>query len=161
MTAIPKIRLFLILLYLAAFVCSCNRKNDVIPDTYVSFEIDLYDPEFVELLSIGGSVYVDASTNNFGSRAAGFAGNGIIITQGPANEFYAYDRTCPHDYSENGQAIRVNLDQTYFTMANCPECGSFFELMAAGTPVDSAISRYPLKNYRTILNGSHVFVSNY
>ena len=41
--------------------------NDVIPDVYVDFTIDLLDPEFVNLTAIGNSDTVDASTNNWGS----------------------------------------------------------------------------------------------
>jgi len=134
--------------------CSKN-KHDVIPDVHVDFTLDLSDPEFVNLTAIGSDT-VDGSTNNWGSYAAGgYLGNGIIIYNG-GDVFYAYDRTCPHDYEINGLSIRVKID---FTIANCPKCGTVYSLSASGTPV-SGIGRYPLKNYRTSFDGRFVRVWN-
>ncbi len=143
---------------LAIIFSSCNKNNDVIPDRYVSFTLNLSDPEFVNLNAIGGSVTVNASTNNWGTRAAGFDNNGIIISRG-VDEFYAYDRTCPHDYAINRQSIQVQIDATGFAKAVCPECGTTYELISFGTPA-SGIGRYPLKNYKTRFDGANVTVWN-
>ena len=141
---------------LAITLSSCNKnRNDVIPDVYVNFILNLDDPQFVTLNALGGSDTVDAHTNNWGSEAAGFNGNGIIIYRGP-DEFYAYDRTCPHDYAVNGLSIKVNID---FMLAVCPKCGTTYSLAAFGTPA-SGIGRYPLKNYRTSFDGRFVRVWN-
>jgi nitrite reductase/ring-hydroxylating ferredoxin subunit len=151
-----KIRFFLIIIALAVTLSSCNKnKNDVIPDTIVDFTINLNDPQFVNLNALGGADTVDARTNNWGSFAAGFAGNGIIIYCG-GDEFYAYDRTCPYDYAVNGLSIKVKID---FTLAICPKCGTTYALSAFGTPA-SGIGRYPLKNYRTSFDGGYVKVWN-
>jgi nitrite reductase/ring-hydroxylating ferredoxin subunit len=154
-TSDSKIRFFLISVTFVLIFSSCNKKNDVIPDVYVNFILDLNDPEFVNLNAIGGSDTVDARTNNWGLEAAGFDGNGIIIYRGP-DEFYAYDRTCPHDYAVNELSIKVNID---FTLAVCPKCGTTYALSASGTPA-SGIGRYPLKNYRTRFDGRFVTVWN-
>ncbi len=130
---------------------SCNKKNDVIPDTFVNFTLDLNDPEFVNLSAFGGSVTVDSRTNNWGAGAAGFDGNGIIICYG-VDEFYAYDRTCPHDYVNNSLSIKVNIDPGNSTIAICPKCGTKYGLTVGGTPA-SGVGRYPLKNYRTSYPG--------
>lgn len=119
----------------------------MIPDVYVNFTIDLNDPQFVNLNAIGSDT-VDAQTNNWGSAAAGFDGNGIIIYSG-VDEFYAYDRTCPHDYAVNGLSIKVKID---FTVAYCPVCNTTYALAAGGTPA-SGIGKYPLKNYKTSFDG--------
>src|SRR5664279_4087593 len=95
-----KIVFFFIAAALTLSLDSCNKKNDVIPNTYVNFTLDLNDPEFVNLSAFGGSVTVNSRTNNWGTGAAGFDGNGIIVCYG-VDEFYAYDRTCPHDYVNN------------------------------------------------------------
>jgi nitrite reductase/ring-hydroxylating ferredoxin subunit len=140
----------------AITLSSCdNNKNDVIPDVVVDFNLDLNDPQFVGLNVMGGSDTVDSRTNNWGQFASGFNGNGIIIYRG-ADEFYAYDRTCPHDYTVNGLSIKVNID---FTLAICPKCGTSYALAAFGTPA-SGIGRYPLKNYRTSFDGRYVRVWN-
>ena len=163
MASDSKIRFFLITMTLVITLSSCNKnKNDVIPDAHVYFILDLNGPEFVNLNGITGSDTVNAQdprTNNWGNGAAGFDGNGIIIYRVGPDEFYAYDRTCPHDYAVNGLSIKVNIDFTYFTLAVCPKCGTKYALSVGGTPY-SGIGRYPLKNYRTSLDGRYVTVWN-
>ena len=142
-----KIGFFFITVIFAAILTSCNKKNDVIPDTYVNFTLNLNDPEFINLSGFGGSVTVDSRTNNWGSGSAGYDGNGIIICYG-VEEFYAYDRTCPHDYVNNGLSIKVSIDPKNSTIAICPKCGTKYGLTVGGTPA-SGVGRYPLKNYKT------------
>jgi len=154
-TSVSKIRFFLIALTFTIFFGSCNKENDVIPDVYVDFTLDLFDPEFVNLNAIGSDT-VDARTNNWGRGSAGFEGNGIIVYNGGDGQFYAYDRTCPHDYEVNGLSVKVKID---FTIAVCPKCGTTYALSASGTPA-SGTGRYPLKNYRTYFDGRYVRVYN-
>jgi nitrite reductase/ring-hydroxylating ferredoxin subunit len=154
-----KVTIFLITVALIALVCSCKKsENDVIPDTYIDFTLDLSDPEFVALNSLGGSVTVNARTNNWGLRAAGFDGNGIIVCAW-VDEFYAYDMTCPHDYINSGLSIKLNIDPLSSMFAICPECGTKYALTAGGTPA-SGPGKYPLKNYRTNYDGRFVRVWN-
>jgi hypothetical protein len=153
-----KIRLFFIAMTLIVVLSSCNKKNDVIPDTYVNFTLNLNDPEFVNLSGFGGSVAVSSTTNNWGLGAAGFNGNGIIICSG-VEEFYAYDRTCPQDYEVSSLSIKVNIDPTNSTLAVCPKCGTKYGLAVGGTPT-SGVGRYPLKNYKTSYEGNYVTVWN-
>jgi nitrite reductase/ring-hydroxylating ferredoxin subunit len=154
-----KIRYFFILAAISIMTVSCNRnKNDVIPDVPVDFTINLNDPEFVNLTTLFGSVYINSSTNNWGINSAGYNGNGIIVFAGP-DEFYAYDRTCPHDYAVNNINARVYIDDQIY--AECPSCKTKYALTNFGTPISDTIGRYPLKNYRTSLNGNYVTVWNY
>jgi nitrite reductase/ring-hydroxylating ferredoxin subunit len=154
------INIFFILLLTLLFPASCSKeKNDVIPDVYVDFYISLNDPQFFDLTAPLNYAYVDASTNNIGERAAGYDGNGIIIFRAQENEFFAYDRTCPHDYFVNGMSIKVSvIDGIY---AVCPECSSKYALPNYGTPLSGYVSKYPLKNYRTSFDGLNVHVWNY
>jgi len=158
MASDSKIRLFFIAVALVITLGSCNKKNDVIPDTYVNFTLDLNDPEFVTLNGFGGSVAVGSSTNNWGPSAAGYNGNGIIICYG-VDEFYAYDRTCPHDYVVNSLSVKVTIDPGNSTIAVCPKCGTKYGLTVGGTPA-SGVGRYPLKNYKTRQQGNYVTVWN-
>lgn len=137
------------------FTSCIKNKNDVVPDVYVDFTLDLADPEFINLVSIGSDT-VNALTNNWGTGAAGFDGNGIIVYNGGDDYFYAYDRTCPHCWEVNGLSIRVKID---FTIATCPKCGTTYSLAASGTPV-SGVGQYPLKNYKTSFDGRFVRVWN-
>jgi len=139
--------------FFAAVICipvlsSCkSTNNDIIPDVFVDFTIDLLDPEFVNLSAIGNSDTVDASTNNWGYRSAGYDGNGIIIYSGP-DEYFAFDRTCPYDYAANDLSVKVKID---YAIAECPVCGTSYALSAFGTPV-SGVGKYQLKNYKTRFN---------
>jgi nitrite reductase/ring-hydroxylating ferredoxin subunit len=144
-------KVILVLIILSGvFLTSCNKdEGDVIPDVYVDFTLDLLDPEFAGLSVIDASDTVDASTNNWGNRAAGFDNNGIIIYRGP-EEFYAYDRTCPYDYAVNGLSIKVVID---FAIAVCPECGTTYSLSTFGVP-SSGVGNYSLKNYKTSFDGN-------
>jgi nitrite reductase/ring-hydroxylating ferredoxin subunit len=158
MASDSKIRFFLIAGALVIIFSSCNKKNDVVPNTYVNFTLDLNDVEFANLSVFGGSVTVDSHTNNWGVGAAGYGGNGIIVCFG-VEEFYAYDRTCPHDYKVNSLSIKVNIDPGNSTIAVCPKCGTKYGLTVGGTPA-SGVGRYPLKNYRTSQQGNYLIVYN-
>jgi nitrite reductase/ring-hydroxylating ferredoxin subunit len=153
--SVSKIRFFLISAAFVLIFSSCNKKNDVIPDVYVNFTLDLYD--FVNLSAMGSDTVdaYDVRVDNGRDYAGGFNGNGIIIYRG-ADDFYAFDRTCPHDYAVNDLSIKVKID---FIYAVCPKCGTTYALSASGTPA-SGIGRYPLKNYRTSFDGRYVRVWN-
>lgn len=141
---------FFIVFFSTVLLISCSKaKNDVIPYAPVDFTIDLLDPEFVNLSVIGISDTIDASTNNWGYRSAGYDGNGIIIYSGP-DAYYAYDRTCPHDFEVNGLSISVMINQS--AVAVCPQCGTQYALSVYGTPI-SGPGKYPLKNYKTSFDG--------
>jgi nitrite reductase/ring-hydroxylating ferredoxin subunit len=157
--SVSKIRFFLISAAFVLIFSSCNKKNDVIPDVYVNFTLDLYD--FVNLSAMGSSDTVnayDVRIDNGREYAGGYDGNGIIVYTG-VDEFYAYDRTCPHDYEVNGLSIKVKIDSNSSIYAVCPKCGTTYALSANGTPA-SGIGQYPLKNYKTSFDGRYVRVWN-
>jgi len=158
MSTRSKIRFFFILSIITLLPVSCDReKNDVIPDEYVDFTLDMMD--FLNIYGIIGSDTVDASDLRIDrgrTYAGGFDGNGIIIYFG-GDVYYAYDRTCPHDYVVNGLSVKVNID---FTIATCPKCGTTYALSASGAPA-SGPGKYYLKNYRTSFDGRYLNVWNY
>ena len=160
MILVSKIRNFLLLLILVTGFTACKKdKNDVIPDVFVDFYIRLNDPQFFDLTAPLNSVYIDASTNNIGRNAAGYDGNGIIIYRASEEEFYAYDRTCPHDFAVNGKSIQINiLDGIY---GECPECKTKYGLPNFGSPLSGSVGRYPLKNYKTSFDGINIHVWNH
>ena len=158
MTSLSKINLYLIAVSLVVSLSYCKKsKNDVIPDVYVNFTLDLTDPEFIILTSFGQTVTVNQNTNNFGSRAGGYAGFGIIVHSG-TNEIFAYDRTCPHEYAEDGSTVKIDIDSSSI-YAVCPVCKTKYGLPANGTPAEG-IGRYPLKNYKTSFDGRWLRVWN-
>jgi hypothetical protein len=139
---------------------SCYKKNDVIPDVRVDFSLDLYDPEFVTLSAIGNHIIVTSQTNNLGSRAAGYDYNGIIVycvadiynNNTSSSPFYAYDRTCPHDFAVNGLSVKVNVGDFW---AICPQCSTKYSLFNGGFP-ESGPGKFPLKNYRTSFDNNRI-----
>ncbi len=149
----------MVLILLLSGFDSCKKSQlDVIPNVYVNFFIDLNDPEFISLNAITNYVLIDEFTNNFGYRSAGYDKNGIILYRAGLDEFFAFDRTCPHDYANAGISVAVD------TVANenyviCPECNSKYILPSFGSPSDGP-SKYPLKMYKTTLTGSIVSVYN-
>jgi nitrite reductase/ring-hydroxylating ferredoxin subunit len=153
-----KLRYFFYSLIIALLLSSCNRnENDVIPDVDVDFTIDMMD--FFNIYGVIGSDTVNANDLRIDQGrlyAGGFKGNGIIIYYG-GDGYYAYDRTCPHDYSTNGLSIKINAD---FTQAVCPKCSTIYALSAFGTPA-SGPGRYPLKNYKTRFDGRYLNVWNH
>lgn len=152
-----KIINILIIILTVVSLTSCKKnKYDVIPDVYVDFIIDLNDPEFFVLNAATNSKIVTSLTNNWGVRSAGYGDNGIIVYRSALDEFYAYDRTCPHDYAENGLSKKVNVD---FLSAICPKCSTSYSLEVGGTPI-SGPGKYPLKNYKTSFNGQFIRVWN-
>jgi hypothetical protein len=158
MTSGSKIKQFFIRLIIITLLISCERnKNDVIPDVYVDFTIDILDYPVLE--SFTGSVIVDANDMRIADRkyAGGFDGNGIIIYRSLPEEFNAFDRTCPHDWEVNNTSIKVNID---FIDAICPDCSTRYALSSFGTPT-SGPGRYPLKNYKTRFDGRFLTVWNY
>jgi len=155
-----KTKLGIIFVFLAFSAVSCEHdKNDVIPDRYIDFTMNLNDIEFINLTSIFGSVYVNASTNNWGQKAAGFNNNGIIVFAGPEGEFYAYDRTCPHDYFVSERSVRIDVVGIIF--AECPVCKTRYALTSGGTPLAGGAGKHPLKNYRTSVMGNYLHVWNH
>ncbi len=126
---------------------SCRPGDkDVIPDVHIDFTIDLQDPDFSNLMVAGSFDTIDSKTRNWGQRAAGFNGNGIIIYTG-IDGFHAFDRTCPFDYAVSNLSIKVKVD---YSGASCPVCGTRYVLAAFGVPV-SGSKTYSLKNYHANL----------
>lgn len=149
----------MVLTILVSLIASCKKSElDVIPNVLVDFTIDINDPEFISLNAITNYVLVDQYTNNFGYRAAGYDGNGIIVYRSGLDEFLAYDRTCPHDYSLSRTSIAVDTVK-FENYVICPECNSRYVLPSFGAPSEGP-SKYPLKIYKTSFDGRFVRVYN-
>lgn len=137
-----KITLFcLTLVFLTALKCD-NPDRFEIPDVYLDFTINIQtDVEFYSLQSAGNSKEISAQS--VGKLTLGYANSGVIVFNN-GDEFYAFDRTCPHDYPTS---VAVSSDGT--GSAECPSCGSIYLFSALAYPAMGSPSRYPLKEYRT------------
>lgn len=156
------IRHFLIFIVVSLLFMSCQKEiYDPIPDTMVSFTIDLnkHEMEFISLESLGGSVIITNTTNNFGRKAAGYNNNGILLYRSFADEFHAYDRTCPHCYATESLSEIIKTEDNTSITATCPHCGTEYSLEFNGMP-NSGPGKFYLKNYHTKLQDGRLTVWN-
>ena len=157
--SVSKLSIFLVFFFALGTSYSCRKPQyDVIPYVLVDFRLDLLDPEFLPLQAPANYILVDANTNRIGLYAAGYDNNGIIVYRASMDEFFAFDRTCPHEYALDNTSVAVDTISGEFYV-KCPDCGSEYVLPSFGTP-SLGPSKYPLKNYRTSFDGRFVHVYN-
>lgn len=137
-------KLFSVALFTLVLFSGCkDDENNNIPLVQVNFQININDPQYINLQTIGGSVEIVG-----GSR-------GIILYRISNEEIRAYDRHCTFQPS-NACAI-VSVDVTNITATDqC--CGSTF-LMSDGS-VTRPPATVPLKRYNTSFDGVFLNVSN-
>lgn len=124
------------------FACK-DEENNNIPLVQVYFQIQLNDPAYLNLKTIGGWEMVSG-----GSR-------GIILYRVSSSEIKAYDRHCT--FQPSNTCALVSVDANNFTATdNC--CGSSF-LLTDGS-VASPPANTPLKQYNTILSENSLIVTN-
>ena len=157
---VSKLSIFLVFIFALGTSYSCKKPQyDVIPYVNVNFRLNLMDSEFLPLQAPANYILVDASTNNLGYAASGYDGNGIIVYRASMDEFFAFDRTCPHDYALDNSSVAIDTITGEFYV-KCPKCGSEYVLPSFGSPTKDGPSKYPLKNYRTNFDGQYVHVYN-
>ena len=127
-----KIRLiFLSLLFIGSF-STCENQNPV-PEVYVNFIVELNNPTFLPLNSVGSSIYISYEGNK-----------GIIVTRANYDKFSAYDATCTYDpLHEWG---RVQIEEGSVLFATDTVCGSKFNLLMDGS-VETGPAGLPLTQY--------------
>lgn len=137
------ISLSLIVLGFFVIPYACKKPSSPIPYVPVSIQINLSNPDYFVLKSIGGSISVTG-----GSK-------GIIIYRSDANTFKAYDRHCP--YQPENTCSRVSIENTGLT-AKDTCCSSVFQLMDGsiiGGPADRN-----LVEYKTSFDGNILSINN-
>ena len=145
---VSKLKIFLISGLIIYNISGCKpEEQHPIPDVYVNFLINIRtEPDFFFLQAQGTSVIITSSS--IGALSLGYNDNGVIIYNSGTDEFYAFDRTCPHDFPES---IIVETDGVS-GLATCPQCGSVFILPSIGLPDLDSPSRWPLKAYHAVYN---------
>lgn len=123
---------------------SCqDEENNNIPAAEVNLIIQLNDPEFINLQTIGGWEYIIG-----GSR-------GIILVRISQNEFKAYDRHCT--FQPSNTCALVSVDANNITATD--DCCSSSFLLLDGS-VSKPPASVPLKSYPTIFDGSAIIITN-
>lgn len=122
------------IIFLLSIVFSgCNEHNDAIPDVYVNIELDLNNPDFYPLQTVGNHVYITGGVK------------GILVYRKSFDEFLAVERACPHDPDVG----KVFTDETGHFAVDTIGCGSTFSLLIDGM-VTEGPSKFPLKIYHTV-----------
>lgn len=134
------------ILLIALFaILSCNKDgNDIIPLVNVNLNLNISDPQFIDLNPVGGWIYLNA-----GSR-------GIIVYKTSNTEFKAYDRHCTYEPANTCALVSVEVNNIT-GLDDC--CGSRFILASDGV-VSNGPANLPLKQYRTSFDGSVLRIFN-
>jgi len=118
-----------------------NNNNPYLADYNFSFQINMNLPLYSNLQFAGNSVKVD----EFG------AGNRGIIVFNSGSGFYAFDGACPNQALSSCSTLIVSG-----STATCPCDDAIYSLFNGQAPG----KEYPLKQYRTEVNGTTIIVSN-
>lgn len=141
-----KILLISQLAVLLTLTFSCkDEQQQVVPNVYVNFSVNLELPQFIKLNSITNAVIYPN---------AGYDHNGVVIYRNSIDEFYAFDATCPQ-HIDVSTAIKLD-DNGSGGQATCPHCKTVYYFYEYG----AASKGYPLKRYSVIKSGNTLFISN-
>ena len=124
--------------------CSSDNQGPGIPNVPVSEQINVNSQLYPRLRQDGGYAYLDGGYK------------GIIVVRQNANLYLAFERACPYDPTATLPCGRVEVDQSnLFIIDSC--CGSQFNFQG-GVMTGPAV--YGLRQYRTALDGSLLYISN-
>lgn len=126
----------LIFFFHFSFFTSCSRDNLCDTPFGDGAAIDIYQPDFAALLSVGGTL-----TINRGYK-------GIFIRRVSFSDFVAFECACPHCHEE-----RLTPDPDWNgAVLQCSSCHSQFET-EYGNPLNGSATSCPLFEYRTHFDG--------
>jgi nitrite reductase/ring-hydroxylating ferredoxin subunit len=122
---------------------SSDDSQSQIPVVPVNISLNPNSTEYIRLNPVNGWEYITG-----GYR-------GIIVYRKSQDEFNAFERACPYDWSNT--SARVEVDGSGI-IAACPVCKSKYILLD-GTPFEGP-SRYPLKQYQATYDGILLYIFN-
>lgn len=149
-----KFKIFIFFSFFAVFF-SCGKVGDdrpQIPYAGVNRQINLNDPLYSDLKTMGGHINLD----NDGAR-------GVIVVHDYLDQFYALERNCP--FNSQDQCARVTMEKNRVSI-RCgsynngdwvPCCNSKFNLDGS---VLEGPSRYGLYRYNVAKSGDMLIISN-
>jgi len=138
-----KLQTVLIIIFLLLFT-NCRKNDDPVPYVYVNFYVNINAPQYTNLTSVGGWIYVTGGYK------------GIVVYRNSIEEFCAYDRACPYKPSIDNE--RIEVESNGLTAIDST-CGSRFLLMDGS--VVNGPATISLTRYKTYFDGSTIQVSNY
>jgi Rieske Fe-S protein len=148
--------LFPILILISLF-SSCAKENtqanNPVPYVTVNRQINIDNPQYIQLNQPGGYVYLD-----------GEGYKGIVVIRDYADQFLAFDRACT--YHPGAACAKLIMDKSALNLI-CghydgndfePCCDSKFSTQGA---VNNGPATYPLKQYYVSQSGSVLSISNF
>jgi hypothetical protein len=137
---------FLVLIFLTGLSsCEQDYYDEPIPQFPVDFEINVNDPQYHSLHTLGYT-YVDGK---------GRGVRGIILYKNSNQHYTAFERTCSFQPTSACATVDVHPSGQYMA-DSC--CGSIFNWQ--GNPI-GAPAYLPLLKYETSLNGSYLRIFNH
>jgi len=120
---------------------SCNTEvYDGIPYAFVEIDINLNQTNYLDLQRDGGFVYIMGGVK------------GIIIYRKNATSYNAFEQNSPVNPSAACAIVEVDVSQL-FLIDYCSQAIFDFE----GNP-SNGISRFPLKQYKTIIDNNWLYI---
>lgn len=133
--------------------CTKDEYKTNIPDSYVSFEINLQQyPDFSNGI---GTALICPDQLYSKNGGFGYAG-GILLCHNLVDDFMAFDMCCTNpDCVIKKNKVIVNLSDAN---AYCPVCGSRFNIIIGYGDVMEGPAKYPLRTYKTSVSGDYLRV---
>jgi len=128
-----KYKEIILLLLFAMLLVHCDEEVPF-PQVKVDFTLDLNDPEYRTLLSVGSVATVVG-----GSR-------GIILKRTGYDTFSAFDQHCTYDPDDKN--AKVSLEEGGISFAICESCKTKYNLYFGN--VEEGPGSYPLVDYRAV-----------
>ncbi|MCF6297623.1 MAG: hypothetical protein L3J08_06520 [Flavobacteriaceae bacterium] len=137
--------IFFILLTL--FLTSCSSTgvddNSLLPNIPVNEEIFLNNPQFINLQVVGGWAYTQGGIS------------GIIIYHSGIDTYTAWERSAPHHTPQ--ACSKMTVKNSIVMFCSCDE--SEFNILN-GAPLTDGV-KYPARQYRTVLVGHTLQITNF
>lgn len=140
-------KLILILL-LPNLFSSCEKHKNPVPVARFSVTIDLDHPDYIKESFV-------LNYDPYTRRVVGVSGV-IVVRKVTGDGYNVFERYCPYDQKTS---CKVNLDKD-FPSATCPCCESRFFIGTSEGDVLDGPSVYPLKTYKTRLDGHRLTIYN-
>ncbi len=163
-----KIQKILIIFLLFTGLIACDKsKFEHVPYVPVDIEVNLYPN--LQAMGAGQTALILPDDNNNGyikindertgiiPLSSKVFGNGIVIYRFEEQVFYAFDRTCTFQPSNN---CAVEIDESFGWLPTCPCCQSQFIIVANGIPTENSKALLSLKQYRTRISRGVLYISN-
>lgn len=130
--------LYIVACVLALTACKRDRCDVPIGETGA-----IYLPDFPDIYNnVGGTVVL-----NKGHR-------GILVRCSGFGEYMAFECACPQDHD-----VRMLPDDDHNAVTlKCPSCGSRFEVVSSGSPLEGSSTVCPLHQYHTSPDGTTLFI---